>query len=292
MILAAILGLMAAGAVIALAWPLLRPRADARTRASYDSAIWRDQLAEIARDQDRGLIGTSEAAAARAEIERRALVSLDSDQAAPPAGRSRAGRVVAVTLIVALPALAGIIYLALGQPQLPGQPFAARPKAPAATAGAPKMPSPEALATMAQAIEARLAESPGEVQGWTLLIRLYRRLGRPDAADAAYRKILAAGTDPAKRADAALGYGEALLTLENGMITPAAREAFDEALKLRPADPAARFYRGLALAQGGDRTGALAVWQELERTAPADAPWREALTSNIARLKREAVEAR
>ncbi|MFM2128573.1 MAG: c-type cytochrome biosis protein CcmI [Pseudomonadota bacterium] len=284
--LALALGLMAAVAVVALGWPLLRSRAEDAPRADYDRAVYRDQLAEIARDEERGLIGANEAAAARTEIERRALGALEGDPAREARGESPIGRKIALALVVALPAAAGIAYLLLGQPQLPGQPFASRPKAPE-TATAAKMPSAEALARMGEAIEAQLAENPDETQGWTLLLRLYRKLGRgPDAA-AAYGRIAATVKDPARRAAMAIAWGEALVSVENGMVTPAARAAFDEALKLQPADPAARYYRGLALAQGGDRAGALGVWEDLARTAPRDAPWRAALDEQIARLRKD-----
>ena len=58
-----------------------------------------------------------------------------------------------------------------------------------------------------------------------------------------------------------------------GTVTPAAREAFERALALDAADPRARFYRGLALLQAGDRRGALDAWVALIESSPADAPW-------------------
>lgn len=285
MMLAVVLALMAAGAVIALGWPLLRRVADAPSRAAFDRAVYRDQLTEIARDEERGLIGAEEARAARAEIERRALAVLDSDSADAAPRRSRAAHVIAATLIVTLPALAGIAYLVLGQPQLAGQPFAQRPQAPQAEPTAP--PSPETLAAVGQMIEARLAERPDESQGWTLLIRLYRRMGREADATAAWQRAMQGAADDTRRAAIAVAWGEALTGIEGGLIIPAARAAFDEALALSPADPAARFYRGLALAQAGDSAAALAVWRELELTAPADAPWLESLRENIKRLTRD-----
>ncbi len=287
MILASILALMAGAAAVALGWPLLRRVGAAPSRADFDRAIYRDQLAEIERDAERGLIGTEEAAAARAEIERRALSVLDGDAAATPQPASRGLRAVALALIVALPALSGAVYLFTGAPGLPGLPFAERPATPAA-----KMPGPETLAAMGKMIEARLAESPDEAQGWALLVRLYRRLDRAGEAEALFRSLLAKAKDPKSRATIAIAYGEAWLAAENGTITPTARAAFDAALAAEPANPGARFYRGLALAQAGDRAGALALWRELQRTSPPDAPWLESLRGNIEKLEKEAGERR
>jgi cytochrome c-type biogenesis protein CcmH len=286
-ILASILALMAGAAAVALGWPLLRRSAAAPSRADFDRAIYRDQLAEIERDTERGLIGAEEAAAARAEIERRALAALDSDAADTARPASRGLRALALALIVALPALSGAVYLFTGAPGLPGVPFAGRPAAPAA-----KMPGPETLAAMGKMIEARLAESPDEAQGWALLVRLYRRLDRAGEAEALFRSLLAKATDPKRRAAIAIAYGEAWLAAENGTITPAARAAFDAALAAEPGNPGARFYRGLALAQAGEHAAALAIWQELERASPPDAPWLESLRGNIEKLTKEAGERR
>ena len=48
-----------------LAWPLWRQRKGAATRAEYDLAVFRDQLAEIERDAERGLLQPKQAEAAR-----------------------------------------------------------------------------------------------------------------------------------------------------------------------------------------------------------------------------------
>lgn len=282
------LGIMAAVAALALAWPLWRRRGAAPSRAEYDRAVFADQLAELARDIERGLIGPTEAAAARAEIERRALTVLETDARGAAPGRHRAGRALAVVMIVVLPALSGLGYVVIGRPDLPALPYAARPKPPPVATGTPKMPGPEALAGLAQMVEARLAEAPDESQGWTLLIRLYRRLDRGADADAAFATALRTAPDAARRGAIALAYGEALTGVEKGIVTPAAKAAFDVALTSLPGDPAARYYWGLWLAQSGDVAGALALWRAIEKDGPADAPWREKLKSDIERLAREA----
>ncbi len=71
---------LAAGALSALAiglllWPLLRRPAEVAPRQAYDRGVYRDQLAEIAREAAEGSLGAEPAAAARAEIERRLLAT-------------------------------------------------------------------------------------------------------------------------------------------------------------------------------------------------------------------------
>ena len=56
-----------------------RGRAPAPTRAAYDITVYRDQLAEVDRDLERGLFGDDQAHAARIEIQRRMLAAGPED---------------------------------------------------------------------------------------------------------------------------------------------------------------------------------------------------------------------
>src|SRR3954454_22804073 len=76
MVLWIAIALMTGGAALALLWTLARRDAAPVARAS-DIAIYKDQLAELERDRDRGLIGDPEAEAARIEISRR-LIAADA----------------------------------------------------------------------------------------------------------------------------------------------------------------------------------------------------------------------
>lgn len=286
MSLALLLAAMAAVAVALIAVPLLRRRADAPDRAAFDRAVYRDQLAEIERDRARGLIGEAEAAAARTEVERRLLAAAPGGEPdGVPRRDPKPGRALAAVMVVLLPAAAGAIYLGFGAPGLPGQPFAERPRAEAKPGNGL---SRERLAALAGMIEARLQESPGEIEGWRLLATLYPRLGRAEDAHAAYRRAMAlARAEPARAAAIAIAYGEALFAASDGMVTPGARAAFEDALEFDPGSPPARYYLGLAQLQAGDARGALAMWAALEKDAPADAPWLASLRSRIERLSRE-----
>jgi cytochrome c-type biogenesis protein CcmH len=292
MILILILGAMAMAAACALGWPLIRRAQTARVRSDFERAVFNDQLAELTRDQERGVIGATEAVAARTEIERRALVSLgqtpnpDKDTGAPPSRPRSAIQAFAATLIIALPTAAGVIYAVTGTPDLPGLPFASRPNAP--TAAAPSAaPSPEALETLAALIETRVREAPDDKRGWSLLSRLHQRMGNPAATAPVFQSILTADKDAPARAAIALAYGEALLNAADGTVTAKVRAAFEVAYQAQPDDPAARYYRGLALVQQGDPEGALAIWTALQRDGAADAPWRARLNADIERLAQE-----
>jgi cytochrome c-type biogenesis protein CcmH len=152
----------------------------------------------------------------------------------------------------------------------------------------PAGPTTEQIGRMVAALERRLAESPDEIQGWIILTTAYLRMGRPaDAERALNRALELAGDDKARSASIAVNYGEALVAMAGGRVTPAAKSAFERALKLSPKHPAAGYYLGLAQLQAGDVQGAIAVWRRIADGAPKDAPWLAELKNRIERLVKE-----
>ena len=80
-----------------------------------------------------------------------------------------------------------------------------------------------------------------------------------------------------------IGLGNALVDHSRGL-TPPAELAYRRAAELVPGHPGAPFFYGLALARSGDRQGALAVWQRVLQTAPADAEWRPLIEQGMKAL--------
>ncbi len=264
--------LMTAAAIFAVLWPLGRASAQ---RSGSDLAVYRDQLDEIERDRAAGLIAPAEAEAARIEVSRRLIAAGDAqaaqaDAAGVKPGGARPRRVMAVLALVLLPLLAGTVYLALGSPQLPGEPLYARQRAPG---------EGRSIESMIAQIEAHIERNPNDGRGWEVLAPVYLRLGRFDDAVKARRRALELNGATAQR-EADLG--EALVAAANGIVTADAKSAFDRALARDPQELKSRFYVGMAAAQDGRREDAAKIWQEMLAGAPADAPWvpavREALT--------------
>ena len=78
------------------------------------------------------------------------------------------------------------------------------------------------------------------------------------------------------------GLGNALTLAGDGLVSPAARFAFDKAAALAPGEPAPRFFLGLALIRSGQVEEGAGVWRALLASAPADAPWRERVAVRLA----------
>lgn len=258
---------MTAAVIGALLWPVVKskPAETQAERAAYDRAVFRDQLAELDRDVERGTIGQAEADAARNEISRRLIATA---QDTPKKSVSvLAWAAIAATLIV--PAVALPLYLTAGNPQLADMPHAWRME------NAEKNGDMDALIAK---VEQHLETNPDDLQGWQILAPAYRRMMRWADAGEAYRNILRLSPpDAANISD----YGEALVMNNQGMVPAPAHQLFQQALKLDPSFPKARFYDALALKQEGKTAEAKAAFEAFLKDTPADAPWRQMLLAEM-----------
>ncbi|MCZ6454526.1 MAG: c-type cytochrome biogenesis protein CcmI, partial [Alphaproteobacteria bacterium] len=122
-----IFAVLLAAVLVAVLWPLLRPRAVPANRADYDIEVYLDQLRELERDASRELIDEVQAAAAKLEIERRLLAASRTADSAAGGDTSAVRRPMAAAAIAVAIAVATLaLYVNLGSPGLPNQPFAQR----------------------------------------------------------------------------------------------------------------------------------------------------------------------
>ena len=267
-----VFALMTAAAIFAVLWPLGRR---ASVEGGSDLAVYRDQLDEIAHDRAEGRIGEAEAEAARTEVSRRLIAAADKadkeasvDDASPVWRR----RVAALAGLVLLPIGASVLYLAVGSPQLPGQPLAER---------AASAQQDTSIQTLIARVEAHLERNPDDARGYEVVAPVYLRLGRyADAVNARRKAIALAGETAQRQAD----LGEALAALGNGVITADAKAAFERAFELDRNDLKALYFIGLAAEQDGDRKKAAAIWMTMLKDAPADAPWVPMVSEALTRV--------
>jgi cytochrome c-type biogenesis protein CcmH len=264
--------LMTVAAIAAVLWPLTRRNT---ARGGSDIAVYRDPLDEITRDRATGLIGESEAEAAKVEVSRRLLAAADVAAAEKATGdesslwRRPATAIVGLAL---LPAGAIAFYLMLGSPDMPGAPLASR-----LVAQQDENRSVEALLAK---VEAHAASNPNDGRAWEVLAPVYMRIGRYDDAVKALRNSLRLnGSNAAREAD----LGEALVAAANGVVTVEAKAQFDRALTLDGQDVMARFYLGMAADQAGRRPEAEAIWRDILAKAPAGAAYIEMIRHTLER---------
>ncbi|MCB1368988.1 MAG: c-type cytochrome biogenesis protein CcmI [Rhodobacteraceae bacterium] len=271
--------------------PLIRARGRAEGGvARFDIAIYRDQLAEVDRDVERGRLSASEAEQTRLEIKRRIL---EADRAgSDEAGTAEAARPLSLVtgIVVVLALLGGTAgtYLAIGAPGAGDMPLKLRrERAAEISANRPSQEVAEAeignateLADAASAeyrdLVARLRETAaargGDIQGQMLLAQHEARLGNFAAARIAQGNVVALKGDAATGEDFT-DLAELMIIAAGGYVSPQAEQALSAALRLTPDNPRTRYYSGLDLAQNGRADVAYQVWMKLLQDGPPDAPW-------------------
>src|SRR4051794_6857038 len=264
-----VFALMTALAVFAVLWPLGR---GTKPREGNEATVYKDQLAEIGRDVSAGLIGSSEAEAARVEISRRLLAADDAERARPATTNTTLRRAVAVIAFVGLPLMAVAVYLPLGSPKLPDFPLSERAQAPAAS---------QPLDNLVAQVEAHLEKNPTDGRGWNVLAPVLAKLGRFDDAIRAYRNsITYNGDSAARRAD----LGEAIVAAAGGVVTAEAKVEFERAVARDANEAKASYFLGVAAEQDGRPNEAASIWRAMLAKAPPDAPWRPLLQAALTRV--------
>ena len=264
---------MTAAAIFAVLWPL--GRGAAPRRSGSDLEVYRDQIAELARDRDAGMIARAEAEAARVEVSRRLLAAAEQSQSGivPSPGGTFRRRAAAVVVLAGVPAVALGLYLALGSPDLPGQPIASRAAAPVQNRG---------LDALLAQVEAHLAKNPEDGRGWEVVAPVYMRFGRfEDAVKARRNAIRLNGASADREAD----LGESLMAAANGVVTDDSKAAFERALALDAKLPKARFFLGVAAHQDGQGDRAVSIWRDMLSQAPPDSPWAGMVRETLARVE-------
>ena len=179
----------------------------------------------------------------------------------------------AIAAIVLTFGAAGL-YLTLGSPDLPGQPLVERI--------AKAHGDANLVEALFKRVEAHLDQHPDDGRGWEVIAPVYMRLGRyADAAKARANALRLLGATAQRQSD----LGEALVAVENGVVTAQAKAAFDAAIRLDAGNVSARFYEGLAAEQDGSREDAARIWRALLAEAPEEAEWAGFVRQALARVE-------
>jgi cytochrome c-type biogenesis protein CcmH len=271
-----VLALLTVIASLAVLLPLTRRGGETAAGGAHDLEVYRDQLAEIDRDAARGLIGGPEAAQARAEIGRR-ILKLAAPTTTPVAREASVfARGAAVAGVLAVPLVSWGLYVAVGSPDMPGQPLAAR---------LAKDPAQSSVDELIARAEGHLRANPTDGRGWDVLAPIYLRAGRSAEAITAYRNaIRLLGSDAARET----GLGEAIASAAGGVVTSDATQAFERALEHEPTYPRARFFIASGYAQEGRFDDAAESLHAMLADLPADSPWLPVVRQALASSEREA----
>ena len=182
----------------------------------------------------------------------------------PHAGRvsERSRWIAALALVACIPVIAGMLYFALGNP-------AAMTAAPVAASAAGHGTDDPQIAAMVDQLAKRLQSNPEDGEGWALLGRSYRALGRFDAAALAY-------SESAKRlpneSSVYADWAEAVALAQGRSLVGQPTELLERAMKLDPNNPKAIALLGSAAMERNDRATAIAMFTKLRSLLPPDSP--------------------
>lgn len=252
-----------------------------------DLAVYKDQLAEIARDLARGTIGPEDAERLRAEIGRRVLEADRKAAGDPiPAGDNRSIRLVAALVVAATIPAAGAAYWRLGAPGYPDMPLG--PRIATLDAGIAARPTQtEELArlglmrdTGTDAAALAAAAALAEAEALRTAFRARFQAGESLAAVRLQERLIALAGTQSTAADHA-NLALALVAEARGYVSPEAEAQLREALARDMSNEVARYLVGEMFLQGGRFDQAFRFWRPLVEDGNPEAPWVASIRDRI-----------
>ena len=283
---------------VAIFLPIWRARDGARAESSatYDLRVYRDQLREVDRDLERGVIAPEDAQRLHTEIGRKVL---DADRRMADAPAPARGGTALWAGVILLVALGGgmAVYLREGAPGVADLPLArrlalaqqayeSRPSQEQAEAQAPAAQAPTVDAeyeNLVQKLREAVAKNPQDPEGLSLLATHEARLGNVRAAREAQQRLIEVLGDRAS-AEQLMRLSALMTEAAGGLITPEAEAVLARSLQTDPTQPQARYMLGILQLQNGRPDRAFPLWRQLLEEGPPDAPWIPPISQSIADL--------
>jgi cytochrome c-type biogenesis protein CcmH len=264
------------GTLVLLVWPLLRrERAQPPAEDTAATAIFRDHKRQLDDDFVAGTLSAAERDAAMADLVVRFGQEL-AQPAPPPAPTAERTRYIAALVLVALvPVTAGGLYVLLGDP-------VATTTTPAPAAAAASDPQ---IVAMVDSLAGKLKANPEDGEGWSMLARSYRVLGRFEAAALAYGEA-------AKRlppsAELLTDWAEAIAQAQGRSLAGEPTQLLNRALALDPTYSKALALSGAAAVERNDLPVAISFWKRLKAQLPAGSADSAQVDAVIAQLENTA----
>lgn len=266
--------LLLAVAIAFIVWPLWRGRTPHGTvqRDAANLDILRDQIAELDRDLNNGLLTPELHAENVRELEARALEEAErpSDAAEAPSGHKR----LALGLAVLLPLLAIGLYWQVGHPDA----LSGRTGHGGDMAGMGVAHGEAAI----RALEQKVADNPADGEALLMLARSYMEAERYGESAQAYDKLTRfVGDEAWIWAD----YADAQAMAQGQSLRGKPTEFINKALALDPDNMKALALAGSAAMERGDFAAAIQHWEHLLKLVPADSEDAKMLQGGLAEAR-------
>jgi cytochrome c-type biogenesis protein CcmH len=226
------------------------------SRRQLNAAIYRDQLARLDRDRAENTLAEADYAQARDELQRRVI---DDTSEADAISTLKEPRKTMMVVGLLLPITAIGLYVLLGSPgalQPNGTQHGAQPGA--------SMPDMEKLTA---GLAKKLEKEPDNLQGWAMLARSYKMVGRNVEAEQAFVR---AGSFLDNDAQLLAIYADLAATNANGNFAGKPTQLIEKALKVDPENAMALWLAGTAAFRGNQFESAIQIWERLIQQVEPD----------------------
>ena len=259
-------GFVLLATLIAIILSIIRARANSSDE--YNATIYHDQLNEIERDINHGVLSPIDGEALKTEIKKQLkrntkIVLANAKHQSKQAG-ARAPITVAIAIVGIIPFTSYGLYSYLGSPGKPDLPFANRQFNPSVDAASAEMDS------LVKKLRERLDQNPNQLKGWILLGQSLVNLKRFNAASNAFKQALKIAPN---RAEIAASTAETRFMAKDGKFDQEVRDYFKMAQRLNPEEHKALYYLGLDSFMAKKYASAIQYWVDLISISPAGAPW-------------------
>ena len=251
---------------------LLRPfifsgKNEGTSRRQMNAAIYREELDKLAAEQAAGTINAQEYEMSHAEMRQRLFQDTNEEDDKAVMGSTKKV-VIGVCAFIVL--LSSGLYFSLGDVVRIAQQGDQKPMS---QVGVEKMVADFAL---------KMEKDPDNLQGWAMLGRSYRILGRnEDAAKAYGRAGSFINNDPELLAE----YADTLVANANGNFSGKPLQLINQALKLDPKNLLALWLSGTASFASGNYKVAVQTWEKLAQQLPPGSEEARAIESSISEAR-------
>jgi cytochrome c-type biogenesis protein CcmH len=215
------------------------------SRRQLNAAIYRDQLARLDRDRAENTLAEVDYEQARAELQRRVI---DDTAEADATSTLKAPKKTMLAIGLVLPVVAIGLYVLLGNPAT----LEANGPQPAVTA--------QDMGRLTEGLAKKLEKEPDNLQGWAMLARSYKMLGRNLEAEMAFVR---AGSYLDNDAQLLAIYADLAATNANGNFSGKPTQLIEKALKVDPENAMALWLAGTAAFRSNQYEVAIRTWERL-----------------------------
>jgi len=240
------------------------PKVEATSRRQMNAAIYREELEKLEAERIAGVINSVDYEIAHAEMRQRLFQDTNEEDDRSVMGSSK---VTVIGLCIFIAVLSVGFYWFLGDATRIAEQNTQQPM------------TQESVEKMVSEFAVKMEKDPSNLEGWAMLARSYRILGRNEDAAKAYER---AGnfidSDPQLLAD----YADVLAANANGNFTGKPLKLINQALKLDPNNLMALWLSGTASYTTGNYKAAVQAWERVAQQLPPETEESRSIQASIA----------